>query len=244
MYRYRFNCRKHYRKNCTLIFYCLEIIRTQVKMKTSIIIGIVLIIVLIISSCGTGYTKKNGQWVWVTNDENFGSRNHWIEGIDNNSFKVLKQNKNFGADNHAVYFKGKKINYATPDGFTPLTNNEYGYAKDNYRVFLDNEVILKADPKTFIVLEFPYARDGEHIFNGNLPMNLNKNELDEFKVTNKDKYMKGTKSISLLSEFLKFNPDYQWIENLEDIEVKWVITGPGGTAETNTKKFIGLQEAK
>ena len=118
-------------------------------MKTLIIIGIACIIIFFFSSCETGYVKKGHNWVWVTNDENFGSRDHWIEGIDLESFRVLKQNKCFAVDKYSAYFKGRKISYATPDGFVPLTDNEYGYAKDNYRVFFDNDVILKAEPKNF-----------------------------------------------------------------------------------------------
>ena len=212
-------------------------------MKSLIIIGIAFIIIFFISSCETGYAKKGKTWVWVTNDENFGSRDHWIEGIDSESFRVLKQNKCFAVDNHSAYFNGRKISYASPDGFIPLTDNAYGYAKDNYRVFFDNEVILIADPETFEVLEFPYSRDKNDVYNGTLPMNLGKNDIAEFKVINDDKWMKGTKSTMLLSEFLKFNPEYQWIESL-DIEVKRVITGPYGTGESKTKKFKGLKEIK
>jgi hypothetical protein len=213
------------------------------KLKIFIIIGIALIITSLISSCETGYVKKGHNWVWVTNDENFGSRDHWIEGIDLKSFKVLRQNKCFAIDKNSAYFKGRKISDATPDGFVPLTKNDYGYAKDNYRVFFDNEVILKADPKTFVVLEFPYSRDKNDIYNGTIPMNLDKKDQEEFTVINDDRWMKGTKSTMLLSEFLRFSPEYQWIKKL-DIEVKWVITGPYGTGESKTKKFKGLKELK
>ncbi|HRO09521.1 MAG TPA: DKNYY domain-containing protein [Saprospiraceae bacterium] len=212
-------------------------------MKTVWIIMFVIIFMVIFQSCETGYTKKNGQWTWVTNDENFGKRNHWIEGIDINSFKVLMKNKNFGADKHTVYFKGRKVNYAIPDGFEPLTDTEYGYAKDRQRVFLDNEVIIKADPNTFTILEFPYSKDKNDVYCGTLPMGLSKNEMEEFKVTNTEKYMKGSKTTTILSEFLKFNPKYQWIESL-DIKVEKVIVGTGGTAETKSRKFIGLNEVK
>lgn len=210
-------------------------------MKTVFLVIMVLIVVFLYKSCETGYVKKGHNWVWVTNDENFGSRDHWIEGIDMESFKVLRQNKNFAIDKYSAYFRGRKISYATPDGFVPLTDNAYGYAKDNYRVFFDNEVILKADPATFEVLEFPYSRDKNDVYNGTLPMNLDKNDVEAFKVINDDKLMKGSKITTLLSEFLKFNPEYQWIENL-DIEVNWVITGSWGTGEANGKKYKGIKQ--
>ena len=212
-------------------------------MKIFIIITFVFVVVFFISSCETGYVKRGHNWVWVTNDENFGSRDHWIEGIDLESFRVLRQNKCFAVDKNSAYFNGRKISNATPDGFIPLTDNAYGYAKDNYRVFFDNEVILKADPKTFEILEFPYSRDKNDIYNGTIPMNLDQKDVSEFKVINDDKWMKGTKSTMLLSEFLKFSPEYEWINDL-DIEVKWVVTGPYGKGETKTKNFKGLKEIK
>lgn len=58
----------------------------------------------------------------------------------------------------------------------------------------------------------------------------------EFKVINDEKWMKGTKSTMLLSEFLKFSPEYEWINDL-DIEVKWVVTGPNGNGETQSKNL-------
>ena len=70
-------------------------------------------------------------------------------------------------------------------------------------------------------------------------MNLDQKDVAEFKVINDEKWMKGTKSTMLLSEFLKFSPEYEWINDL-DIEVK----GPNGNGETQSKKFKGLEEIK
>jgi hypothetical protein len=41
---------------------------------------------------------------------------------------------------------GRKIKQAQPESFTMLTNNHFGYAKDNNHAFFETEVILKADP--------------------------------------------------------------------------------------------------
>ena len=210
-------------------------------MKIFIIITLVLIVIFFISSCETGYVKRGHNWAWVTNDENFGSRDHWIQGVDNESFKVCKQNKNFGTDRHSAYFQGRKINHATSYGFVPLTNNAYGYAKDKKRVFLDTEVILKADPLSFEVLEFPYSRDKNDVYNGTIPMNLSQSEVAAFRVTNEDKMMAGSKTTILLSEFIKFSPEYSWIDSLYP-DVKWIILGSSGTAETAGKKFKGINK--
>ena len=207
-------------------------------MKIFFIIVLVSVVLFFLSSCETGYAKRGHNWVWVTQDEYFGKRDHWIEGIDSETFKVSKQNKNFGTDKNSAYFQGRKVNHATSDGFTPLTDNAYGYAKDKYRAFLDTEVILKADPNTFEVLEFPYSRDKNDVYNGTIPMNLDKNEVAAFKVTNEDKVMGGGKSTTLLSEFLRFSPEYAWIDSM-GLDVKWVITDRWGTGEALGKKFKG-----
>jgi len=194
---------------------------------------------MVISSCNSGYQKQNGQWVWITYDEYNGKRAHWMEDIDNESFQVSKVNKNFGIDRNHAYFQGRKINHATSDGFVPLTDNEYGYSKDKFRVFFDTEIILKANPNTFTVLEFPYSRDINDVYNGTLPMNLDKNDVISFRVTNDDKLMAGTKSTTLLTEFLKFSPEYHWIDSM-DLDIKWIISGSYGTGESNGKRFKGF----
>jgi hypothetical protein len=76
--------------------------------KILIIISLALMVLFFIFSCETGYAKRGKTWVWVTNDEYFGKRDHWIEGIDSESFKVSKQNKNFGTDRYSAYFQGEK----------------------------------------------------------------------------------------------------------------------------------------
>jgi hypothetical protein len=108
---------------------------------------------------------------------------------------------------------------------------------------LDTEVILKADPGTFEVLSFPYSRDKNDVYNGTIPMNLSKSEVAAFRVTNEDKVMGGGKTTTLLSEFLKFSPEYGWIDSM-GLDVKWVITNSWGTGEALGKKFKGLKEIK
>jgi hypothetical protein len=212
-------------------------------MKVLFITTIFLLAVFFISSCETGYSRRSKSWVWVTNDENFGSRDHWILGIDNESFEVSKKNKNIATDRYSAYFEGRKITHATSDGFEPLTDNAYVYSKDRYHAFLDTEVILKADPNTFEVLGFPYSRDKNDVYNGTLPMNLDKSEVESFRVTNENKLMAGSKTTTRLSEFLKFSPEYGWIGSL-NLGVEWVITGSSGTGEAKGKKFKGLYEIK
>lgn len=159
---------------------------------------------LAISACNTGY---NGQWVWTTHDEYNGRKHNPIFGADKSSFKVLV-NDNFAADKSSLYYQGRKIKEAQPESFTPLTHDHFGYAKDKYHAFFETEVILKADPKTFEVLAFPYVRDKNDVYNGMLPMNLEKDQVATFKVTNENKLFSGSVSTTRLEFFLEYSPEY------------------------------------
>ena len=74
-------------------------------------------------------------------------------------------------------------------------------------------------------------------------MNLDKSEVKTFRVTNEDKLMARTKTSILLTEFVRYNPDYEWLSAL-DLEIKWVVIGEYGTGESNGKKFKGLKQIK
>ena len=204
------------------------------------IIFIVTFLSLLPMACDTGYSRKNGDWVWLTHDEHHGKRAHWIEDIDQQSFKVLK-NKNFAADKNHVYYKGKKIKQASPIGFTCLTDTEYGYAVDRHHAFFNTEVIVSADPASFEIIQFPYSRDKNDVYCGTVPLRLTASEATDFKVTNEDKLMAGTISASPLVHFLEYNPGFSWISQLNP-EIEQVIIGEWGTGESGNKKFKGIYQ--
>jgi hypothetical protein len=201
-----------------------------------------LLMAILLTACSTGYNRKNGQWFWTTHDEYNGRRDNYIEGIDHKSFKVLAH-ENFGADKYAVYYKGRKIRRAQPQSFTILTDNHYGYAKDNNHAFFETEPILKADPKTFEVLEFPYSRDKNDVYNGIIPMNLDKEEVAEFTVTNENKLMAGGVLTQRLDVFIEYDPEYSWIKEY-DPALTHVISGNFGSGKTNKRRFKGCKEIK
>lgn len=211
-------------------------------MPSILLVAISLFLIFQFTSCREGYVQQNGQWSWVTYNENSGKNVHWIEGIDNESFQIL-DHKNFGADKNSVYYMGRKINQANPNSFIILSKGYYGYAKDDQHVFLDTEVIMHADPTSFSVLEFPYSKDKNDVYCGTVPMFLEKEEVKEFTVTNEDKLMAGMKSTEKLTNFLEFNPGYAWMLH-EPFEFQWVITGGWGTGQTSSRKFQGLKEIK
>lgn len=211
-------------------------------MKLVLAIILISIFLYFFKGSKTGYVKTNGDWSWVTIDENNGKRIHLIEGIDQNSFTLLK-NKCFALDQNQVYFNGKKIQHASPNGFVLLSDDEYGYSKDKQFVFFNNEVIINADPATFGVIQFPYSKDKNDVYCGTVPMKLSSEEVLTYKVTNEDKLMAGMISTTKLSHFLELYPEYQWIAH-QGIEIQNVITGDWGTVTTFNKNFKGCKEVK
>lgn len=192
--------------------------------------------VLFFASCQSGYQKENGQWVWVSYDESVGKRITPIDAHDAKSFRVLKSKK-YAKDKNAVFYHGRLIEHADPRSFQVI--HESGYSKDNNRVFLDDQIIVLADPATFEFLEFPYSKDSDHVFCGNIPLKISPQEVTEFKVTNTDKLMSASKSTILFSHFLEMNPDYQW---LDTTGITGIVVGDWGTGATNNKKFKGFRE--
>ena len=171
-------------------------------MKVKLIIGTLLI--LIFSSCESGYQKDNGKWIWVSYDEAVGKRISPIDNYDAESFKIL-ENKNYATDRILVFYIGRVIQDADPKSFEVI--NSRGYSKDENHVYLDDEKIVFANPKTFELLEFPYSKDDNNVFCGTIPMNIQKKEVKEFKVTNENELMADGKSSILLSHFIEINSE-------------------------------------
>ncbi|MBV6472465.1 MAG: hypothetical protein JPMHGGIA_00721 [Saprospiraceae bacterium] len=189
-------------------------------------------------ACNTGYERQGANWVWVSYNENDGKREMPILGSDGTSFEVL-QDERFAKDRSAVYFEGRPITGADPQNFTLV--GESSFSKDGKQVFLDCLPLIHADPTSFVVLEYPYSKDARNVFCGTLPIKLEPGEMESFQVTNEDRMLAATKSTILLSEFVRFNPDYQWLDTLS---LTHVIVGNYGTAKTARRRFNGYLEAK
>lgn len=205
-------------------------------MKTKLIIATLLS--LFLTSCQSGYRKEGGVWVWVSYDESVGKRVRMVDQHDPRSFKVLK-NKDFAVDKNAAFYVGRLIKGADPATFEVI--HQSGYSKDKNRVYLDENIIVLADPATFEFLEFPYSKDSDHVFCGNIPMKISPQEVNEFKVTNTDQLMSASKSTILFSHFIEMNPDYKW---LDSTEIKWIVVGQWGTGTTKNKKFKGFRDVE
>lgn len=195
---------------------------------------------MISSSCNSGYQKLNGEWKWITYNTGSGRYVEEVEKADIESFKVLEligsENENlYAIDKNSVYYRGRIIQGADPESFSPL--KQLGYSKDKSFVFLDSNKIILADPSSFHVLGNPYSKDSKRIFNGTIPLYVENPW--EFRVTKSDDCLVGTRT----SDFIKENPEYSW---LDTINVKWVYTGCFDFAkgETKDEKFIGYKKVK
>lgn len=153
---------------------------TKKNKKFIAIIAVMALFVLsILSACiskySSGYVFENGTWNYVSHDKAVGRRVNPID-VDKDEFQELKY-KDFARDNESVYYKHRKIEGSDPDTFEVIStadrrsyakdkNNVYIYIKDDWGVYK----IINADPTTFEVLDFPYAKDKNDAYNGTLPL--------------------------------------------------------------------------
>lgn len=209
-------------------------------MKSSITGFLLLVSLIFLQSCGTGYQRQNGSWVWTTNDESHGSRSTVIPEADDGSFEVLDRPQ-FAKDANYLYYEGKRVRGANPKALQFLGDEKSEYYKDDQHAFIRTEIIQRADPATFEVLEFPYSKDKNDVYCGTMPMMLSAGDLKSFKVINDDPWMKGMVSTMKREHFVEYNKSYQWVDSLD---IEYVIVGEWGSAESAGKKFKGLYEVK
>lgn len=178
-------------------------------------------------SCSKGYKKIDGKWTYVSYDEAVGKRVKYLN-VDYETFKILK-NKDFATDKDNVYLFGSKIENADPKSFCVLDN---GYSADKTNVFLDYETVIDADPNTFKMLNFPYSKDHKKIYCGTLP--LMTSDIESFVVVEAG----SMKTNEMTSNFIKFNPEYSWIDTLS---YRGVVYGEG-KGKTKYETFEGFKK--
>ena len=109
------------------------------------------------------------------------------------------------------------------------------YSKDKNYVYVNNDIIIFADPNTFEIIEYPYSKDKKRIFNGNLPMEVN--NIKEFEVTKRGSLTES----SVKSFFIEWNKDFQW---LDTICVNGIIVSTDAEARTRIEKFQGFRKVE
>ncbi|RKS89643.1 DKNYY family protein [Flavobacterium limicola] len=187
------------------------------------------LLTFLITSCNPGYRKIDNKWAYVTYDEAAGRRVRYIE-VDNETFEILKEN-DYAKDKSKVFYTGTIIPTADSKTFNIIGQ---GYSKDNFQVFMDNEIMIGANPLSFKMLDYPYSRDDNTIFCGTIPMDVK--DVENFKVIRTS----GGKTTALSSHFIKFNPEFSFIDTLK---YNGVIYGDG-QGETLTEKFDGYKKKK
>jgi len=195
-------------------------------MKIRLIFFISVTILLV--SCGEGYEKTNGKWIWVLHSE---AGKHIREmNVDNPTFEILDFKK-YAKDKNNVFMEGMKIDKADPNTFEIITEN--GYSKDINNVYLDNDIVIFANPKTFKIIEWPYSKDDKRIYNGNLPMEVD--NIVEFEITKPG----DGKTSAMKSFFIEWHKEYKWLDTLN---VKGIIVGEDAEAKTKTEKYKGFKK--
>lgn len=142
----------------------------------------VLLLVLAATGCGigTGYQKIDGEWCYVTSDEGRGRLVHEIDAHDE-TFVVLR-GAHYAKDEESVFFGTDRIESADSSSFDviPTEGNDYVFASDQQRVYLDGIEIHGAHPDEFEHIGGPYSKDRSHVFCGTVAMEVS--NIDRFEV--------------------------------------------------------------
>ncbi|QTD36368.1 DKNYY domain-containing protein [Polaribacter batillariae] len=189
----------------------------------------ILILTILVVSCGEGYEKTNdNKWTWVLHSE---AGRHIREiDADNATFEILNYQE-YAKDKNNVYWRGVKISNADPETFNVITDN--GYSKDENNVYLDNDIVIFANPNTFEVMQWPYSKDDKRIFNGNLPMEVD--NIQDFEITKSG----GGKSSSTKAFFIEWNEEYKWLDTLN---INGIIVGENAEAKTKNERYKGYKK--
>jgi hypothetical protein len=189
---------------------------------------VVCVISLSLISCTQGYEKKDNTWYWVSTNE--GGQEEKEVNAHLESFQIL-EDEDYAKDMNHVFVKGSILEKADPGSFKILSAD--GYTKDKNHVFFESFEIIYADSESFKVLKRPYSKDKQHIYCGNIPMNVD--NIDEFEVTKSDEFTSYTSK----KLFIKWNEEFSWIDSLN---VNSIVIGERGEGKTSTQKFKGCNE--
>lgn len=196
----------------------------KMKFKTTYIA----ILSILFMACGEGYEQTGAnKWSWVSRNE--AGKQMRAMDVDHATFEIL-DNSTYAKDKNSVYWRGLEIPNADPETFMVVTEN--GYAKDQHKVYLDNEVVIFADPNTFEVIAWPYSKDDQRIYNGNLPMEVAK--IKDFEITKNG----SGKTSSTKAFFIEWNEEYKWMDTLN---VTGIIVGEDAEAKTGNKRYRGFK---
>jgi len=127
----------------------------------------VTLLCLLSIGCGTtGFTKVDGEWVYVSWNAGSGTSVHKLNA-DNDTFAVLEE-RDYAKDKYRVFYKWEEFPGADPASFQVL--ERACFAKDKKNVYVMTYPIPGAESASFKVIRGPYSRDAVRVYCGTVPM--------------------------------------------------------------------------
>lgn len=221
-----------------------------------VIIGVVLFSLIIClylwNTFKPGFVYENGTWNYVSYDTAVGRRVDPIN-VGKDEFKVLSYH-DFARDKNNLYFKTEKIEGSDPNTFQIINDKgRFRYAKDKNNVYIYSRdgwsiyKVINADPNSFEVLEFPYSKDKNDAYCGNLPLYVD--DVSKFEVTESTGYAKMSSFNSFLgtesgprdnsSEYQRNKHEYN--RKKYGFITDWVFYSEDGRAKTDKLTYEGYR---
>lgn len=199
-------------------------------MNTSRLI-VLLLIVFTFQSCDRGYQEIDGQWFYVTIDEGHGRREKPLT-VDAATFQVLS-NSDFAKDKDRVFLRGRVLEGVDAASFRLFPSGFY--AMDRQKAYFVTLEVPDADIATFTEIKFPYAKDKNFIYCGNIPITPNRGQ--EVKVR------RGSQgyTITSLESFIRDNEDFSF---LVETGIDAVGYGFDGQARIGEERYEGYRKVE
>lgn len=119
-----------------------------------------LLIVIILTACSSGYELQDGKYVYVKVIELGERLSFEVRGADTATFHAFPGTP-FAVDKSSAYFETQRIESAQPSSFKALSDT---YAADNLKVFWRDKPIHNADPRSLEILSIEWSRDKNDIY--------------------------------------------------------------------------------
>lgn len=130
------------------------------------IISVVVLGLLILTSCSVGYKNDGNEVTWHTWNEGNGHNSRKVDA-DPETFEVLDDD--YGRDKTHAFYRGDIIKGADGQSFRVL---EKGYAADASNVYDSGKLLKGADPASFKVHSYELTEDKNDFYNNGKALNV------------------------------------------------------------------------
>lgn len=130
------------------------------------IISVVILGLLILTSCTVGYKNDGKEVTWHTWNEGSGHNSCKVDA-DPETFEVLDDN--YGRDKTHAFYRGDIIDGADGQSFRVFEND---YAADASKVYDSGKLLKGADPATFKVHSYELTEDKNDFYNNGKALNV------------------------------------------------------------------------